>query len=81
MKRLRMNKNRYLEIVDRFTSEGIRGNFSVKPTMFGLLIDEEKCYEYIREVVRLAADQKYSLSALTWRTPDVSTGRFRYTAV
>jgi proline dehydrogenase len=51
------NKNRYLEIVDRFSSEGIRGNFSVKPTMFGLLIDEEKCYEYIREVVRLAAER------------------------
>jgi proline dehydrogenase len=51
------NKNHYLEIVSRFTAEGIRGNFSVKPTMFGLLIDEEKCYAYLREVVKLAADR------------------------
>ena len=49
------NKMRYLEIIERFTSEGINGNFSVKPTMFGLLIDGEKCYEYLREVVSLAA--------------------------
>jgi proline dehydrogenase len=48
------NKVRYLEIITRFTEEGIAGNFSVKPTMFGLLIDEEKCYTYLREVVKLA---------------------------
>jgi len=32
-------------------------NFSLKPTMFGLLIDEETCYRYIREVVLLAASK------------------------
>jgi proline dehydrogenase len=51
------NKEKYLEIITRFTDEGIQGNFSVKPTMFGLLIDEEKCYHYIREVVRLASEK------------------------
>ena len=51
------NKIRYLEIINRFTGEGISGNFSVKPTMFGLLIDEEQCYANLREVVRLAADK------------------------
>jgi proline dehydrogenase len=45
------NKDEYLKIIDRFNSEGIEGNFSVKPTSFGLLIDEDKCYEYLREVV------------------------------
>jgi proline dehydrogenase len=49
------NKNQYLHIIERFTSENIAGNFSLKPTMFGLLIDEETCYRYIREVVSFAA--------------------------
>jgi proline dehydrogenase len=34
---------------------GIDGNYSVKPTMFGLLIDVEACYGYIREIVASAA--------------------------
>lgn len=49
------NKNEYLKIVERFTSDGINGNFSVKPTSLGLLIDEEKCYTYVHEVVTAAA--------------------------
>jgi proline dehydrogenase len=49
------NKNKYLEIIERFTSEEIPGHFSLKPTMFGLLIDKETCYRYIREIVALAS--------------------------
>ncbi len=49
------NKNQYLEIINRFTEEKITGNFSLKPTMFGLLIEKEKCYQFIREIVALAA--------------------------
>ncbi|MBW8333773.1 MAG: proline dehydrogenase family protein [Prolixibacteraceae bacterium] len=52
------NKRKYIEIIDRFTSEGIVGNFSVKPTMFGLLIDKEVCLAKIEEVVKIAADKK-----------------------
>ena len=51
------NKNQYLDIIDQFTAKGIRGNFSLKPSMFGLLIDKEICYAYIREIVRKAADK------------------------
>jgi len=49
------NRNQYFEIIERFTSENVTGNFSLKPTMFGLLIDKEVCYKYIREIVALAA--------------------------
>ncbi len=49
------NKNEYIEILTRFTDENVKGNFSLKPTMFGLLIDKELCYNYIREIVALAA--------------------------
>jgi proline dehydrogenase len=52
------NKNMYLEIIERFTKEKIKGNFSLKPTMFGLLLDREACYRYIREIVTLAASKK-----------------------
>lgn len=50
------NKNKYLEIIERFTSENIKGNFSLKPTMFGLLLDPEVCYRHVREIVQKAKD-------------------------
>ncbi|MFO7613948.1 MAG: proline dehydrogenase family protein [Bacteroidales bacterium] len=49
------NKNEYLEIIDTFIRENIDGNFSLKPTMFGLLIDKDICYRNIREIVAKAA--------------------------
>lgn len=49
------NKNEYLEIIETFTREKIDGNFSLKPTMFGLLIDKEVAYRHIREIVAKAA--------------------------
>jgi proline dehydrogenase len=51
------NRNQYFEIINRFTSENVIGNFSLKPTMFGLLIDKEKCFKYIRDIVALAAEK------------------------
>ncbi len=49
------NKEAYLQIIDRFNSEMVKGNFSLKPTSFGLLIDKERCYELVYEVVKKAA--------------------------
>jgi proline dehydrogenase len=49
------NKKEYLELIDVTFKKGINGNFSVKPTSFGLLIDREACYSYIREIVAKAA--------------------------
>jgi len=51
------NRNLYFEIIRRFTDEKVVGNFSLKPTMFGLLIDKNICYSYLREVVALAAEK------------------------
>lgn len=51
------NKNRYIKIIERFTSENIRGNFSVKPSMFGLLLDTSVCYGHLRDLVSLAAEK------------------------
>lgn len=49
------SKEEYIRIIEQFIDEGIDGNFSVKPTSFGLLLDPEACYENIREVVQVAA--------------------------
>ena len=51
------NRDQYFEIINRFTSENVVGNFSLKPTMFGLLIDKEACFKYIREIVALASEK------------------------
>lgn len=52
------NKIKYIAIIERFTSEGIIGNFSLKPSMFGLLIDKDICYANIEAVVKKAAEKK-----------------------
>ena len=49
------NKNAYLQIIDRVEEEKIDGNYSLKPTSFGLLIDPEACYRNIREIVAKSA--------------------------
>jgi proline dehydrogenase len=49
------NKIAYLKIIERIQKENIKGNYSLKPTSFGLLIDEEACYRNIREIVAKAA--------------------------
>lgn len=49
------NKKDYLHIIKTFAETGINGNFSLKPTSFGLLIDQEVCYRNIREIVEYAA--------------------------
>lgn len=52
------NRNEYLQVIERFTSENIQGTFSLKPTMFGLLINKEACFKLLREVVQFAAQKK-----------------------
>ncbi|MFA6923137.1 MAG: proline dehydrogenase family protein [Bacteroidales bacterium] len=49
------NKQEYLEIIDIAQKNNIDGNYSLKPTMFGLLIDRNVCYKHIREIVKKAA--------------------------
>jgi proline dehydrogenase len=49
------NRDEYLSLMDVAQRCSIDGNYSVKPTMFGLLIDAEACYRHIREIVARAA--------------------------
>jgi len=49
------NKKEYLNLIDTSYKNSVDGNFSLKPTSFGLLIDKEICYKHIREIVIKAA--------------------------
>lgn len=49
------NKNEYLDLIEVAHKNKIDGNFSVKPTSFGLLLDKELCYNHIRDIVAKAA--------------------------
>lgn len=49
------NKKEYLELIEETQKQGITGNYSLKPTSFGLLIDKEACYLQMREIVAKAA--------------------------
>jgi len=49
------NKLEYLNLIDVAFRNRIDGHFSTKPTSFGLLIDEEACYQHLRDIVAKAA--------------------------
>jgi proline dehydrogenase len=43
-------------VIEVAAKNEINGNYSLKPTMFGLLIDKNACYNYIREIVAKASE-------------------------
>src|ERR1019366_9586280 len=42
-------------IIEIAQQKNIQGNYSLKPSMFGLLLDEEACYNHIKEIIQKAA--------------------------
>ncbi len=49
------NKKEYLAVIEAAEKAGVNGNYSLKPTFFGLLLDKNVAYRHIREVVAKAA--------------------------
>lgn len=49
------NKNEYLEVIEAAEKAEVNGNYSLKPTFLGLLIDKEVAYTLVREIVAKAA--------------------------
>ncbi len=47
-------KTQYIEVIEQFSSRKILGNISLKPSMFGLLLDKEVCYSNIRDILQVA---------------------------
>ena len=56
LKEAEKNRDQYLNIIDTIQKNGIDGNYSLKPSMFGLLLNEEACYRNIRQIVQKAVD-------------------------
>ena len=56
LKEAKKNRDQYLHIIETIQKNGIDGNYSLKPSMFGLLLDEEACYRNIRQIVQKAVD-------------------------
>ncbi len=56
LKQAEENRDEYLEIIERVEKSNVVGNYSLKPTMFGLLIDKDACYSYIRDIVVKAVE-------------------------
>lgn len=50
------NKDEYINIIDTIQKNGVDGNYSLKPTMFGLLLDQGVAYQNIREIVKKAVE-------------------------
>jgi proline dehydrogenase len=50
------NRQEYIQLIEIIESEKIIGNCSIKPTMFGLLLDKEVCFAHIRAIVAKAAE-------------------------
>lgn len=50
------NKDEYLHLIETVSNNNIKGSLSLKPTSFGLLIDDEICYQNIREVIEKAKE-------------------------
>lgn len=48
------NKEEYLHLIEETSKNNIDCSYSVKPTSFGLLIDEAYCYQKVREIVERA---------------------------
>ncbi len=48
-------KEEYIRLIESSVENGLDNSFSVKPSMFGLLLDENQCYSNIRDIVAKAA--------------------------
>jgi proline dehydrogenase len=48
-------KHEYMRLMEESVNTGLDNSFSVKPTMFGLLLDREMCYNHIHDIVAKAA--------------------------
>jgi proline dehydrogenase len=49
------HKGEYVRLMEASIDAGLDNSFSVKPTMFGLLTDEEMCYRHMRDLVAKAS--------------------------
>ncbi len=49
------NRDQYIDLINTVEASKVQGNYSIKPTMFGLLLDKQICSDYMRDIVEAAA--------------------------
>jgi proline dehydrogenase len=54
-------KKGYLKTIDAVKTEKLQATLSLKPSMFGLLLDYEFCFNQVRDVIKYAADAGISI--------------------
>ncbi len=54
LKEAEKNRDQYLHIIETIQKNKIDGNYSLKPSMFGLLLDEEACYKNMHKIIAKA---------------------------
>jgi proline dehydrogenase len=52
-------KKEYLTTIEETAKHNLEASFSIKPTMFGLLMDKELCYHNLKEIIAKAASYNF----------------------
>lgn len=55
MDQAKENRDQYINLINTMEATDVKGNYSIKPTMFGLLLDKQTCSDYMRDIVATAA--------------------------
>ena len=55
MEQAKDNRDQYIDLINTVEATDVKGNYSIKPTMFGLLLDKQACSDYMRDIVATAA--------------------------
>lgn len=55
MEQAKDNRDQYIDLINTVEASDVKGNYSIKPTMFGLLLDKQTCSDYMRDIVATAA--------------------------
>ncbi|MCF8074820.1 MAG: proline dehydrogenase family protein [Desulfotignum sp.] len=55
MDQAKENRDQYIDLINTMEATDVQGNYSIKPTMFGLLLDKQTCSDFMRDIVATAA--------------------------
>ncbi len=55
MDQAKENRDQYINLINTMEATDVQGNYSIKPTMFGLLLDKQTCFDHMRDIVATAA--------------------------
>lgn len=57
--KINLYKSEYIKTIEETAKQKLDASFSIKPSMFGLLLDKELCYKNLREIIQKASENNY----------------------